>query len=85
MSRKVVAQHDSLVIENLGNIKVPTLVLVGEKDTPYLQSAEYMSKAIPGARHVVIPKAGHAANQDNAEVFNRAILDFLRKLNLPKG
>lgn len=85
MARKVVAQHDSWVIENLGEIKVPTLVLVGEKDTPFLQAAEYISKAISGAQYMVIPEAGHAANQDNVEVFNRAVLDFLRKLNLPKG
>lgn len=85
MARKVVAQHDSWVIENLGEIKVPTLVLVGEQDTPFLRAAEYMSKAIPGAQHMVIPEAGHAANLDNTEVFNRAVLDFLRKLNLPKG
>jgi len=85
MARKVVAQHDSRVIENLSEIKVPTLVLVGEKDTPFLQAAEYMSKVIPGARYMVIPQAGHAANQDNVEVFNRAVLDFLGKLNLPKG
>jgi len=82
MARKVVAQHDPLVIENLGEIKVPTLVLVGENDTPFLQASEYMSKTIPGAQHVVIPEAGHAANQDNTEVFNRAVLDFLKKLNL---
>jgi pimeloyl-ACP methyl ester carboxylesterase len=85
MARKVVAQHDPLVIESLGNIKVPTLVLVGEKDTPFLPAAEYMGKVIPGARRKVIPNAGHAANMDNPEEFNRAILDFLGKLNLPRG
>ena len=85
MARKVVAQHDSWVIENLGEVKVPTLVLVGERDTPFLQASEYMSKAIPGAQYVVIPEAGHAVNLDNTEVFNRAVLDFLAKLDLPKG
>ena len=84
MARKVVGQHDSWVIENLGTIKVPTLILVGEKDTPFLQAAEYMSKTIPGAQYMIIPKAGHAANQDNVEVFNRAVLDFLSKLDLPE-
>lgn len=85
MARKVVAQHDSWVMENLAEIKVPTLVLVGEQDTPFLAAAEYMSKAIPGAQYVVVPEAGHAANQDNVEVFNRAVLDFLGTLNLPKS
>ena len=86
MCRKVVGQHDSWVIENLSEIKVPTLILVGEQDTPFLQASEYMSKAIPGAQqHIVIPGAGHAANLDNVEVFNKTVLDFLKKLNLPKG
>jgi pimeloyl-ACP methyl ester carboxylesterase len=29
---------------------------------------------------VVIPNAGHAANIDQPEAFNRAILDFLAKV-----
>jgi pimeloyl-ACP methyl ester carboxylesterase len=85
MARTVVAQHDPLVIESLANIKVPTLVLVGEKDTPFLQATEYMASAIPGAQRKVIPSAGHSANIDNPEEFNKTILDFLGKLNLPKG
>ncbi len=42
-----------------------------------------MAKAIPEARHVVVPDAGHAANLDNVEVFNETVLDFLRGLDLP--
>ncbi len=85
MARKVAAQYDSWVIDNLTEIKVPTLVLVGEKDRAFLQAGDYMSKVIPGAQYTVIPEAGHAANQDNAEAVNQAVLDFLSKLNLPKG
>lgn len=84
-ARKCVAQHDSWVIENLGEIKVPTQVLVGEKDSTFLRGSEYMAKVIPGAQYVVVPRADHIANQDNAEFFNRAVLDFLRQLNLPKA
>lgn len=83
MARKVVAQHDSWVIENLAEIRVPTLSLVGENDTPFLMAAQYMAKTIPGAEHVVIPDAGHAANIDNVEAFNDAVLGFLRQLDLP--
>ena len=83
MARKVVAQHDPWVIENLSEIKVPTLALVGENDALFFRAAEYMAKAIPGAQYAVIPEAGHAANLDNVEVFNKTVLDFLRKLNLP--
>ena len=82
MSRKVVAQHDSWVIENLGNIEVPTLVLVGENDTPFLQAAQYMEKNIAGAQLIVVPNAGHSANIDNTEFFNNAILNFLSKVDM---
>ena len=85
MARRVVAQFDSWVIDNLDKVKVPTLVLVGEKDTPFLAAGEYMAKAIAGARHVVIPDAGHASNLDNTEAFNEAVLDFLKGLGLSGG
>ena len=79
MVRRVVGQHDTVVIPILGGIKVPTLILVGDRDTPFLKSSEYMAKAIPGAKLVVIPDAGHASNIDNADAFNKAVLDFLNK------
>jgi pimeloyl-ACP methyl ester carboxylesterase len=82
MSRKVVAQHDSWVIENLDKIKVPALILVGEKDTAFLQAADYMAKTIPGAQKFVVPNAGHPANIDNPDFFNARILEFLHKLAL---
>lgn len=82
MSRKVVAQHDSWVIENLNRIKVPTLILVGENDVAFLQAADYMAKTIPGAQKFTVPNAGHAANIDNPEFFNARILEFLHKLAL---
>ena len=85
MSRRVVAQHDSWVIENLSEIKVPTLLLVGESDTPFMPAAQYMAKKIPDSELIIIPKAGHSANVDNPEAFNRAVLDFLGKLNLKEG
>ena len=33
----------------------------------------------PHCRYVVIPNAGHCANQDNPEFFNRVLLDFLHE------
>ena len=82
MSRKVVAQHDSWVIENLDKIEVPTLVLVGENDTPFLQAAQYMERNISDTRLVMVPNAGHSANIDNTEFFNDAILNFLSKVDM---
>ncbi len=68
------------VIDELAGIEIPTLVLVGEQDNAYLRAAEVMAAKLPQARHVVIPEAGHVVNIEQAEAFNRAVLDFLASL-----
>jgi pimeloyl-ACP methyl ester carboxylesterase len=65
------------VIESLPSIAVPTLIIVGENDTPYRAGSDYMANKIPGARLVVIPNAGHSSNIDQPEAFNTAVRDFL--------
>ncbi len=66
----------------LEKIKVPALLISGDEDTLYLKAAEYMNQHIPVAQNVVIQKAGHGANVDQPDIFNRAILDFLKGLGL---
>jgi pimeloyl-ACP methyl ester carboxylesterase len=76
-ARGMLAQKDATVMDSLPAIKVPTLVVVGEKDEAFLGPSEYMANKIAGATKVVIPGAGHAANIDQPEAFNRAVLHFL--------
>jgi len=76
----MLAQHDSSLIDSLPDIAVPTLVLVGSEDKNFLAAADYMAGKIPGARKAVIPDAGHAANLDQPDAFNRAIEAFLAEL-----
>jgi pimeloyl-ACP methyl ester carboxylesterase len=70
-------QHDGSVIESLPEIDVPTLVVVGSEDAPFLRAADYMAAKIPNARKLVIEGAGHEANMHQPEIFNRAVLEFL--------
>jgi len=79
-ARGTLAQRDARVIESLPAIAAPTLVLVGEKDEPFLAATSYMAKKIPNAVQVTLPGAGHAANIDQPEAFNRALVDFLEGL-----
>jgi pimeloyl-ACP methyl ester carboxylesterase len=76
-ARRVMAQHDAHVVESLGRIQVPTLVIVGAEDVNFLHAAEYMAQRIAGARKVVLANAGHAANIDAAAEFNAAVRKFL--------
>jgi len=79
-ARGMLAQEGSAIIDSLPDIRVPTLVIVGDRDTPFIAPSEYMAKKIPGARLEVIKDAGHSANLDNPEGFNRVLLDFLGSL-----
>ena len=79
-ARGMLAQYDSSLIDLLPSIAVPTLVLVGAEDRNFLAAADYMAGKIPGAQKLVIPGAGHAANLDQPDAFNRAVADFLAGL-----
>lgn len=68
------------VIDRLGEIEAPALVVVGEKDDAYLRASEVLAKRMPAARRVVIPRAGHVVNLDEPEAFDAAVLDFVRTL-----
>jgi pimeloyl-ACP methyl ester carboxylesterase len=76
-ARGILAQHDARIMDSLATIAVPTLVLVGAEDTPFLAAADVMAAKITGATKVVLEGAGHAANLDQPGAFNRAVLAFL--------
>jgi pimeloyl-ACP methyl ester carboxylesterase len=76
-ARGMLAQEGSRVIDGLGAIDVPTLIIVGDKDQPFIAPCEYMAKKISGARLEVIRDAGHSSNLDQPEAFNRVLRDFL--------
>jgi pimeloyl-ACP methyl ester carboxylesterase len=79
-ARGMLAQESPAVIDALATIRVPTLIVVGDQDGPFLAPCEYMAKKIPGARLEVIAGAGHASNLDQPAAFNRVLLGFLQSL-----
>ena len=65
----------------LPQITVPTLLIWGELDARSpLRVAREFEAAIPDAKLVVIPGAGHMSNIEEPEPFNAAIREFLREL-----
>ena len=81
-ARGMLTQKNARVIESLPTVAVPSVVIVGANDTPFLAASDYMAAKIPGAKKVVIPDAGHSANIDQPEAFNAALLDFLQASGL---
>ncbi len=79
-ARGILSQVDSRVIDSLPGISVPTLVVIGDGDTNYLDGSSYMASRIPGAINVVVPGAGHGVNVEKPDTVNGALESFLERL-----
>ena len=66
------------------NMKVPTLIVVGDEDDPSLQPSILMKRSIPRSGLVVFPQTGHTINLEEPELFNRVVLDFLTAVEADK-
>ena len=66
------------VMDRIGQVRLPVLVIVGEDDelTPP-KYAEFLARAIPGARLARIPRAGHYVSLEQPDEVNHAIRSFL--------
>jgi pimeloyl-ACP methyl ester carboxylesterase len=80
-ARGMLTQRDARVIESLPDIRVPSLVVVGADDAPFLAASDYMAAKIPGATKLVIAAAGHAVNIDQPQAFIDGVLPFLDGLS----
>lgn len=64
----------------LGDIAVPTLCLAGELDLNAPPAVvEKMAGRIPAAAYACLPQVGHIANLEQPELFNHAVLTFLKQ------
>ena len=62
----------------LSAIRAPTLVLVGDRDSPAIRRiVETLASRISSSRVTVIHGAGHMVNMERPAEFNHAVLDFL--------
>jgi pimeloyl-ACP methyl ester carboxylesterase len=80
-ARGILTQHDAAVLDHLPAIDVPTLVVVGADDTPFVTATSYMAGKIPGARAVVIDGAGHAPMVTHGDEFNGELEAFLAEID----
>jgi pimeloyl-ACP methyl ester carboxylesterase len=79
----VVGRQESDTTSRLGEIRVPTLVMVGDDEkhsdagTTHFQFAELLSERIAGAKLVVLPGAGHFYPWYEPEKTNALIREFI--------
>src|SRR6266540_2429467 len=78
LARELELRPQPPALPRLGEIAVPTLIVVGEQDIPDVHAhCGAIEAAIPGATRVVLPGSGHLPHLETPEVFNRVVLEFL--------
>jgi pimeloyl-ACP methyl ester carboxylesterase len=65
--------------ERLESLRVPTLVVYGERDAPCVDSSNFLADTIPAARLWRVPGGSHFVNLDTTDEFNHTVAAFLRE------
>jgi 3-oxoadipate enol-lactonase len=78
---KAILEVDETVAEQLEQVDIPTLVLVGNQDilTPRGDSEDIAAR-MPNAELVVISGAAHGFMVEHATTFNRVLFEFLARI-----
>jgi pimeloyl-ACP methyl ester carboxylesterase len=69
------------VTRQLNTIRLPTLVVLGERDQTVPRGAgELLVRSIPNARRWLVANSGHATPMDQHELFNETVLGFVGEI-----
>ncbi|MCU1452777.1 MAG: putative hydrolase or acyltransferase of alpha/beta superfamily [Acidimicrobiales bacterium] len=75
LSTELVSRRD--LLDDLRTLPMPTLVLVGDQDEPFLPASRRMAAAIPHAQLAVLPDAGHSPQFEAPDAWWSALTAFL--------
>lgn len=64
-------------VDRLSEIKVPTLIVVGEHDESDPKMSKEMHEKIAGSQLVILPNSGHMTFVDQPGLFLKVVQDFL--------
>jgi len=68
-------------LDRLGDVKVPTLVQIGDADAAHLvEASDTAAKKIAGAKKISYPGAGHMLPMEAPEKFNRELAAFIQSI-----
>jgi pimeloyl-ACP methyl ester carboxylesterase len=78
MTHSDYARPTQAALPRLREIRVPTLILVGDADIPDVHAhAGAIEAGIPGSRRVIITDAGHLMYLEKPEEFSRMVIHFI--------
>jgi pimeloyl-ACP methyl ester carboxylesterase len=67
------------VMDKLGSIRCPTLIVTADQDYTPVAVKEAYTKLIPSAKLLVISDSRHATPVEQPQKFNAAVMDFLKE------
>ena len=76
---RVLGEHEPATAR-LGEIRCPTLVLVGAEDKPFLAPSDELERGIRGAMRVTVPDAAHSPQLENPPAWAAAIRAHLARV-----
>lgn len=79
-TRAMATLREQPLTERLGEVKCPTLILVGEKDFLGAGGSVIMSRRIAGSQLEIVPERGHGLFLEDPAGFNRRVVDFVKSL-----
>jgi len=62
-------------------LMTPALIVVGDEDERCIEPALFLKNAISASGLTVFPKTGHAVNLEEPDLFNRAVSNFLSRVD----
>jgi 3-oxoadipate enol-lactonase len=81
VARELTSCSDSLASLSGMDPQPPTLILVGEQDTPFRGSAQRMAGALRNSTLAVIPDAGHSPQFENPDAWWQTVSSFLASIS----
>jgi len=69
------------LLDELTKVSVPTLIICGENDEPFVEPSRRMHQAIPGSELAMLAGSGHTPQIEVPAEFNRVLLGFLSKVH----
>jgi pimeloyl-ACP methyl ester carboxylesterase len=79
LAREVIAKRKTVfdLEAQLKTLRVPTLILAGDRDAPCVEPSLQMRGWIPHAGLVLFPACGHTPNLEEPGLFNLHVAEFL--------
>ncbi len=79
------AGADPPVLDRLGTLDLPALIIAGALDEKYVAACQRMEAAIPGAHLAIVPGTGHTAHLERPDAFAALVSGFLDRVAVMRG